>query len=136
MSAYLNKCEFIGNVGKDAEVRTTPGGSTLAKFSIAVNRKYKDKLSGEEKEQVEWINLVMWGKRAEAVARWITKGKQLYVEGEMQTRTYDDDKGVRRYFTEINVRDLQFLGPKPTTAAGEPTGDYLEPGADDDSVPY
>lgn len=133
MGATLNHCTFIGNAGKDAELKFTPSGTAFAKFSLAVNRRYKDR-SGEVKEHTEWVNVVVWGKRAETIAKWITKGKQLFVAGEMQTRTYDDDKGERRYFTEINASDVQFTGSRPASdngSTGEPEGEMP-----DECIPF
>jgi single-strand DNA-binding protein len=104
----INKCIFVGHVGK-AEERATTSGEAIVNFSIAVNESWTDKNSGEKKERVEWIPCSMFGKRAKALGQYITKGKQLYVEGKWQTRTWEKD-GVKRYSTECIVQEIQLLG--------------------------
>jgi single-strand DNA-binding protein len=113
----VNKVIIVGNLGRDVEVRHTPGGATVAKFSVATNEVWKDK-NGQRQEHTEWHNIVAWGKLAEFCGSYLSKGRQVYVEGTLRTRTYDDEKGNRRYFTEVRAQTIQLLGPKPTT--GEP----------------
>ncbi len=135
MGATLNRCTFIGNAGKDAELHTTASGMAVAKFSLAVNERHTDK-AGTAHDSVEWINVVTWGKRAEVAGRWVTKGKQLYVEGRMRTRTYDDDKGVRRYFVEITADNIQFLGPKPAGDASPDAAEDNQPEPESGDIPF
>jgi len=121
----VNKVIIVGNLGRDVEVRHTPGGATVAKFSVATNEVWKDK-NGQRQEHTEWHNIVAWGKLAEFCGSYLSKGRQVYVEGTLRTRTYDDEKGNRRYFTEVRAQTIQLLGPKPGTAEpgapGAPAG--------------
>jgi single-strand DNA-binding protein len=130
----INKVILIGNLGRDVELRHTPGGAAVAKFSIATNEVWKDK-NGQKQEHTEWHNIVAWGKLAEFCGQYLSKGRQVYVEGTLRTRTYDDEKGNRRYFTEVRAQTLQPLGPRPSgeTAPGEPP-DYQPEGEDD--IPF
>lgn len=105
--ASLNKVMLIGNAGKDAELSYTAKGEPRSKFSLAVNHKRQ----GED--ATEWFNVVLWGDTAEKVSQYITKGKPLYVEGRLQTRTWDDDQGQRHYQTEVVANSVQLLGERP-----------------------
>jgi single-strand DNA-binding protein len=139
----VNKVILIGNLGRDVELRHTPGGATVAKFSIATNEKWKDK-AGQLQEHTEWHNIVAWGKLAEFCGTYLSKGRQIYVEGMMRTRTYDDEKGNRRYFTEIRANIIQLLGPKPggssggggEAGGGAPTEGPEFPPDNDDEIPF
>lgn len=136
----VNKVILIGNVGRDVELRHTPSGATVARFSIATNEKWKDK-NGQLQEHTEWHNITVWGKQAEFCGTYVTKGRQVYVEGGLRTRTYDDDKGNRRYFTEIRAQIIQLLGPKPGSAGEGGGGGFDEPpdrppNNDDDDIPF
>ena len=107
----VNKCIFIGTVGKDPEVRFTQGGSAVAGFSIAVNEKWKDKQTGEQKERTEWINVSAFGKLAEIIQAYVTKGTVVYIEGKMRTERYQDKQtGQDKYATKIQADTLQMLG--------------------------
>ena len=107
----LNKVMLIGHVGRDPEMRYTASGTATAQFSLATSRSHKGK-DGEWIEETEWHNVVVWAERAERVAQTVTKGKQVYVEGRIQTRTWDDDKGVKHYRTEIIADQVLMLTPK------------------------
>ena len=109
--ASLNKVQLIGRVGKDPEIKNL-GESKVAKFSLAISEKYK----GEQK--TEWQNIVIWNKLADVVQRFVKKGDLLYLEGKIQTRSWDQD-GVKRYATEIVVYSMQMLGSKSTHVAEE-----------------
>jgi single-strand DNA-binding protein len=109
--ASLNRCDFIGRVGKDPEVRFTAAGTAVANTSIACSEKFKNK-SGEWEEKTEWVNLVFWGKLAEIVGEYVEKGKEIYVSGRLQTRKYQDRDGNDRYSTEVNCEKMQMLGGK------------------------
>lgn len=108
----VNKCIFIGNLGKDPEIRYTPSGDAVCNFSIACSEKYKDK-SGQQHEKTEWINIVAWRQLAEICGKYLTKGSQVYIEGKLSTRSYDDRDGNKRYVTEIVADQVRMLGGKP-----------------------
>ena len=117
--ANLNKCLIIGNVGKDPEMRFTPSGAPVTTFSVAVNSSYTSKTSGEKKTETEWFNVVAWGKLAEICNQYLTKGKSVYVEGQIKTRSWDGNDGQRKYKTELLARQVQFLGGRPAEATEE-----------------
>lgn len=108
----VNKVILVGHVGRDVEMRHTPSGTAVAKFSLATNEVWKDK-NGQRQEHTEWHNIVAWGKLAEFCGTYVSKGRQLYVEGTLRTRTYDDEKGNRRYFTEVRANVIKLLGSRP-----------------------
>lgn len=116
----LNKCMFIGNLGRDPEMKFTPSGKAVTNFSIACTEKYKDK------EKTEWVNCVAWEKTAELCNQYLKKGNPVFIEGKMETRSWDDKDGNKKYKTEIIVHSVQFLGGK-REASNEPrTGDFGE----------
>lgn len=124
----LNKAQLIGNLGRDAELRYTPGGTPVATVNIATTEVWNDKTTGQKKEQTEWHRVVIWGKQAESLNEYLKKGKQIYVEGRIQTRKWQDKDGVDRYTTEIRSDRITLLGgggggrrPEPD-AAGEEMG--------------
>lgn len=116
MSRSLNKCMLIGNLGSDPEVRSTTAGKRVASFSIATSRQWTS-ASGEKQEATQWHKCAVWGKLADVVEKWVKKGDRLYVEGEIEYRSWDDKDGNKKYTTEINVRDLVMLGGKNEDAA-------------------
>lgn len=107
--ASVNLCIFVGNLGRDPEVKFTPSGRAVAKFSLAVSDSYSDR-DGNKQERTEWVNVAVWGKQAEACGQYLAKGRQCYVEGRLQTRSYDDKEGNKRYVTEVIANRVQFLG--------------------------
>ena len=107
----LNKVMLIGNLGRDAEVRYTTGGTPVATLSLATTETWKDK-EGEKQEKTEWHRIVVWGKTAEALKDYLVKGKQILVEGKLQTRQWDDKAGVTRYTTEIKSDRITLLGSR------------------------
>ena len=107
MARSVNKAIVLGHLGKDAETRFTQSGVAVTKFSLATSRRWKEQ-SGEIKEETDWHNVVVW--RQENLANYLTKGKQVYVEGRLQTRSYEDQDGVKRYVTEIVADDVLLLG--------------------------
>lgn len=110
MARGVNKVILLGNVGKDPEIRTTQGGMTVASFSLATAERAKDQ-SGNWTDKTEWHNLVAFQRTAEIVRDYVKKGSQLYIEGKIQTRSWDDkESGQKKYRTEILVNDLQLLG--------------------------
>ena len=120
MARSLNKATLIGNLGADPEVRTTGSGSRVAQLSLATSRSWKD-ADGTPHDRTEWHRVVVWGSRVDVVEQYLTKGDRVYVEGEIQYRSYEDSEGVMRYVTEINARDLILLGGRDEAAvAREP----------------
>ena len=104
----LNKVMIIGNTGRDAELRYTANGTAISDFSVAVNSRRRS-ASGDWEDETEWFNVTLFGDRAERISQYITKGKQLYVEGRLRTRNWDDDQGVRHYRTEVIANNVEFL---------------------------
>jgi len=113
----INKAILVGNLGKDPELRYTASGQAVATFSLATTEKFKNK-SGEQQERTEWHNIVAWGPLAEICGKYLTKGKQIYCEGRIQSRSYDDRDGNKRYITEIVISDMQMLGSRPGDEGG------------------
>lgn len=109
--ASLNSCSFIGNLGRDAELRYGASGTAQSSFSIGVNNRRRG-TSGEWEDNTEWVNCVMFGDMAERVSQYLVKGKPVYVSGRLQTRTWKDDAGQTHYRTEIIVNELQLLGSR------------------------
>src|SRR5437016_7166505 len=101
----VNKVILVGHLGKDPEVSYTSSGQAMAKFSLATNRRAKDK-GGEWKDETDWHNIVAWGKTAEFCSQYITKGRLVYVEGRIQNRTWEDKEGNKRYATDIVANDV------------------------------
>ena len=114
----VNKVLLIGNLGRDPEVRTTPSGQSVASFTLATSRRWKDR-DGNRQEQTEWHNIVVWGKQAETASQYLTKGKQIYVEGRIQTRSWDDKtSGEKKYRTEVVCDNFQMLGSRGESGGG------------------
>jgi len=113
----INKAILVGNLGKDPELRYTASGQAVATFSLATTEKFKNK-GGEQQERTEWHNIVAWGPLAEICGKYLTKGKQIYCEGRIQNRSYDDRDGNKRYITEIVISDMQMLGGRPNDDSG------------------
>jgi len=112
MPKGVNKVILVGNVGKDPEVKYVPTGTALAKFSLATNERFKDK-SGEWQDRTEWHNILAWERLAEIIGEYVHKGTKLYVEGRLQTSTWEDrQSGEKKYRTEIVARDLVLLGSR------------------------
>ncbi len=105
----VNKVIVIGRLGADPEVKTVAGGNTVARLSIATSENWTDK-QGQKQERTEWHRIVVWGKLAELCGKYLTKGRQAYVEGRLQTRSWEDQQGQKKYTTEIVATTVQFLG--------------------------
>lgn len=138
----VNKVILVGNLGRDPEVRSTTSGQQVATFSLATSRRWKDR-DGNRQEQTEWHNLVCWGRQAEVAGQYLTKGKQIYVEGRLQTRSWDDKQsGEKKYKTEVVCDNFQMLGSRGDAAAGGSSGDSefasapQGPAEDDDDIPF
>src|ERR1700753_4135298 len=164
MAKGVNKVILLGNVGKDPEIRTTPNGMTIASFSLATADRAKDQ-QGNWTDRTEWHNLVAFQRTAEIVRDYVKKGSQLYVEGKIQTRSWDDkESGQKKYRTEILVNDLSLLGGRGNSEGGggqyasgaggvysnrasnnpasfdqrssAPANDYANEGITDDDIPF
>lgn len=157
-SRSINKVLLIGNLGRDAETKFTPSGASVTRFAVATSRSWKDQQTNEWKEETNWTNVVLW--RQENLANYLTKGKQVYVEGRLQTRSYDDKDGKKVYATEVVAEEVILLGgrgdgagggfesggqtPKrggPSGRGGAPAGgapedDFGGMGVTDDDVPF
>ena len=154
-SRSLNKVMLIGNLGKDAETRFTPGGASVTNFTLATSRRWKDQQSGEWKEETDWHDIVLW--RSENLAQYLQKGKQVFVEGRLQTRSWEDQNGNKRYRTEVIAENLILLrgggadgggsdeysqqsAPRQQRAAASAPssnqGDAGDQGITDDDVPF
>lgn len=105
----VNKVFLIGNLGRDPEVRFTPSGRAVANFTVATSEKWSD-ADGNRKEHTEWHNIVVWGKQAETCGQYLSKGRQVFIEGTIRRREYEDKEGNKRHVTEIIARDVRFLG--------------------------
>ncbi len=105
----VNKVILVGNLGRDAELRYTPGGAAVATLNLATTEVWNDK-AGQKQEKTEWHRIVLWGKQAESLQEYLTKGKQIYVEGRLQTRQWDDKDGNKKYTTEIKADRITLLG--------------------------
>lgn len=119
----LNKVMLIGHLGQDPELRHTQGGTAVCNFSLATTERWKDK-SGEKQERTEWHRCVAWGKPGEVLAKYLTKGSQVYIEGSLETKQWEDKDGNKRYTTEIKVRDFTFLGGGKSSADSRRSGSH------------
>jgi len=150
MPKCVNKVILIGNVGKDPEVKYTPSGVPVAKFSLATNERFKDK-SGEFQERTEWHDVIAWQRLAEIVGEYVSKGSKVYVEGKLQTSSWEDKQsGERKYRTEIVARDLVLLGDgntanqaekerpdaSPMKTTRQPAADFAESEITDEDIPF
>src|SRR3954463_2363361 len=106
----VNKVILVGNLGRDAELRYTPGGAPVATLNLETTEVWNDKNSGQKQEKTEWHRIVLWGKSAESLSEYLTKGKQIYVEGRLQTRKWQDKDGNDKYTTEIRGDRIVLLG--------------------------
>jgi single-strand DNA-binding protein len=152
MAKGVNKVLLLGNVGKDPEIRSTPGGMTVATFSLATADRAKD-AQGNWADKTEWHNIVCFQRTAEVVRDYVKKGTQLYIEGKIQTRSWDDkESGQKKYRTEILVNELTLLGGGPGRGEGASSGgysrssspssapasqpDYADTGITDEDIPF
>ena len=117
--ASVNKVILVGNLGRDPELRYTPGGQAVTSFSVATNERWNDK-EGKTQERTEWHRIVVWGKQAENCANYLQKGRPVYIEGRLQTREWEDKEGQKRQTTEIVAQTVQFLGGREGGAGGAP----------------
>ena len=145
----VNKAILVGNLGKDPEVRFTGSGKAVCKFSLATSSTWNDN-DGNKQERTEWHNIIVWGKQGENCGKFLSKGRQVFVEGEIRSRSYDDKDGNKRYITEIIAQNVRFLGGG--SGGGGSRGGSGDPGfpeepaagssggggaaADDDDIPF
>jgi len=161
MARSVNKVILVGNLGKDAETKFTAAGTAVSKFSVATTRRFKDNATGDWKDETDWTNIVLW--KNEGVAQYLTKGRQVYVEGRLSNRSYEDKDGVKKYITEVVAEEVMLLGgrgeggegggsggmqsaPRSATqkvapsggGASKPAGNFddFDPGISDDDVPF
>lgn len=120
----INKAILIGNLGKDPELRYTASGTAVASFTMATTERFKNR-NGEQQERTEWHNIVAWGPLAEICGKYLAKGRQVYIEGRIQNRSYDDRDGNKRYITEIVANEMKMLG-RPGESSGGSGGGYPE----------
>ncbi|MGB1291776.1 MAG: single-stranded DNA-binding protein [Pseudoalteromonas sp.] len=109
MARSLNQCNFIGNLGNDPEIRYMTSGAAVANLSLAVSDDYKDKQSGQNVEQTEWVRISAFGKLAEIIGEYLKKGSKIYCSGKMKTRKWQDNTGADRWTTEVIIHDMQML---------------------------
>ena len=145
----VNKVILVGNLGRDAELRYTPGGAPVATLNLATTEVWNDK-AGQKQEKTEWHRVIVWGKSAESLNEYLVKGKQIYVEGRLQTRQWDDKDGTKRYTTEIRGDRIVLLSGGGGGAGGggrsqgrgasgpsdEPTGADVGAELTDDDIPF
>ena len=150
--ASVNKVILIGNLGRDPELKSLPSGQPVANFPIATSEKWKDKSTGETKEQTEWHNIIMFGKLAEIAGQYLKKGSSVFVEGRLQTRKWQDKNGQDRYTTEIIANEMKMLGSRGDQSGSQPaqqprsqsnqdarnkaTFDAQAPAGFDDDIPW
>jgi single-strand DNA-binding protein len=133
----VNKVILVGNLGRDPEVRYTQTGTAVANFTLATSERWKDAATGENKEKTEWHRIVVWGKQAEIANEYLHKGKQIYVEGSLQTRDWTDRDGNKRYTTEVKAQRFQMLGgrsaegPSQAAPVAEPVAVAADSGGGD-----
>ena len=140
MSRGINKVILIGNLGSDPEIKISASGSTIANFTLATNERWKNS-EGVQQEQTEWHRVVAFGRLAEICGEYLHKGRQVYIEGRLQTRSWEDKEGTKRYMTEIVLRDMQMLGIKGETVmedipSSPPTQQQDKASTEEDDLPF
>ena len=141
----VNKVILLGNLGKDPDLRYTPSGKAVATFSLATNERWTSQ-DGQKQENTTWHNIVAWGKQAETMKEYLTKGRQVYIEGRIANRSYEDKEGNKKYVSEVVVQQFSFIGSKGSsgngggeTAAAESTAETAPDagsGQSDDDLPF
>ncbi|MEK6726670.1 MAG: single-stranded DNA-binding protein [Deltaproteobacteria bacterium] len=134
----VNKVILLGRLGADPEVRYTAGGTAVAKFNLATSETYKDK-EGKKQEKTEWHRVVAFGKLGEICGEYLSKGKQVYVEGKLQTNSWEDKEGNKRYTTEVNINNMVMLGSGSGEGGGKEVAASAEPqsfGSSEDDIPF
>lgn len=129
MARGINKVIIVGNLGQDPETRYMPSGKAVTNLRVATSESWKDKQTGEQREQTEWHSVVMYDRLAEIAAEYLRKGSQVYLEGKLRTRKWQDKEGRDRYTTEIQANEMQMLGGKGGGGGGMGTESRAEPRA-------
>ena len=124
----VNKVILVGNLGKDPEMRYTPSGVAVTTFSLATTERFKDR-NGQQQERTEWHNIVAWRGLAEICGKYLAKGRQVYIEGKIQTRSYDDRDGNKKYITEIVADNMQMLGRPGEGGGSTPAANWSKGGS-------
>jgi single-strand DNA-binding protein len=138
----VNKVILVGNLGSDPEIKTTPTGQQVANFSLATSESWTDKATGEKQEKTEWHRLVLWRKLAEIAGQYLNKGAKIYVEGKLETRSWEDKEGQKRYTTEVVVHQLEMLGGDRQSGTAQQHEQPAAPAyvasgsSDDDDLPF
>ena len=135
MARGVNKVILIGNLGRDPEVRYSPSGSAVANVTLATSESWKDKNSGEKQEKTEWHRVVFFGRLAEIAGEYLKKGSQVFVEGRLQTRKWQDKEGKDRYTTEIVANEMQMLGSRGGAGVPNDSFNQDQPAAAENSAP-
>lgn len=130
----VNKVILIGRLGKDPELKYTQGGRAVANFSVATNERWKGQ-DGQKQESTTWHNIVAWGKQAEVMKEYLSKGQQVYIEGRIDNRSYDDKDGNKKYISEVVVQNFQFIGSRGDSGGGSGGGDSASSGPPDSAPP-
>ncbi len=152
MARGINKVIIVGNLGQDPETRYMPNGKAVTNLRVATSESWKDKQTGEQREQTEWHSIVMYDRLAEIAAEYLRKGSQVFIEGKLRTRKWQDKEGRDRYTTEVQAFEMQMLGGRGGAGAGgsprggaskpdrEPAPERAEPASDsdafDDDIPF
>ena len=143
MARGVNKVIVVGNLGQDPETRYMPSGSAVTNLRVATNESWKDKQTGEQKDRTEWHSVAMFGRLAEIAAEYLRKGSQVYIEGKLRTRKWQDKDGNDRYTTEIIADEMQMLGGRsgggaPAMSDSPPASPPPKPSGDDfdDDIPF
>lgn len=131
----MNKAMIIGYLGKDPELRYTNTGTAVVNFSVATSETWTDKQTGNKMKKTEWHQIVAWRKLAEICNEYLTKGRQVYVEGQLQTRSWEKD-GIRRYTTEIHATSVEFLGNRQENSNKDQVSEYCPPVNQEDDIPF
>ena len=139
--AGVNKVILIGRLGKDPEVRYTPDGTAVATFSVATSKEWKTRDTGEKKERTEWHRVVAWRRLAEICGEYLSKGRQVYIEGSLQTREWEDQQGNKRWTTEVVANEMQMLGSRGDSDAfpadsSSAAGPEHAGGPPEDDIPF
>ena len=135
MSRGLNKVMIIGHLGREPEMRYTPSGRPVTSFSVATTRSWNSP-DGERREETEWFNVVAWGNLAEICKQYLTKGQQVYVEGRLQTRRWEDPEGKKHFNTEVVANEMIMLGDRPKPASDGTAPLNTEPAVEEDEFPF
>ncbi len=137
----VNKVILLGNLGKDPDLRYTPSGKAVATFSLATSERWTSQ-DGQKQENTTWHNIVAWGKQAETIKEYLTKGRQVYLEGRIANRSYEDKEGNKKYISEVVVQNFSFVGKKPSSGNGggqtppAETAPETAPKESDDDLPF